>query len=38
MARFELGRGKRTFFRIWLIILIVLWIIAVSIAIFKFTK
>ncbi len=38
MTSFELGKGKRAFFRIWLIILIVLWVIAVSIAIFRFSK
>jgi hypothetical protein len=36
MTRFELDKGKRNFFKVWLIILIVLWVIAVLIAILKF--
>jgi len=38
MAHFELSRRKRSFFRIWVVVLAVLWIIAVLIAIFKFAK
>jgi flagellar basal body-associated protein FliL len=33
MAFFELGKGKKAFFRIWLIVLIVLFVIAASMAI-----
>jgi hypothetical protein len=38
MANFELGKGKRAFFRAWLGVLIVLWVVAVLIAIFKFSR
>jgi hypothetical protein len=35
MPFFELSRAKRVFFRVWLIVLIVLFVIAVWVAIFK---
>jgi flagellar basal body-associated protein FliL len=34
-AHFELGRGKRAFFRVWLIVLIVLFLVAVAIVVFR---
>jgi hypothetical protein len=35
LANFELGKGKRAFFRVWTVILVVLWVVAVAIVIFK---
>jgi hypothetical protein len=35
MPLFELSKAKRVFFRVWLIVLIVLFVIAVWVAIFK---
>jgi flagellar basal body-associated protein FliL len=35
MTGLELGKGKKAFFRVWLIVLIVMWIVAVLIAIFR---
>jgi hypothetical protein len=35
MAFFERSKGKRAFFRVWLAVLIVLFVIAVAIVIFK---
>jgi hypothetical protein len=36
MPHFELGKGKRTFFRIWVAVLIILFVIAILIVILKY--